>query len=219
VLLSPHADVAAAAPVARVAEAPWHQEEPEPQQNDDDKDQERALVESVNDMIGAAVAAATSGEKVEGRQTQLAGADILSDAVDALPGRPNLEPLEGSSLGASSLANLLNSGRLHNRNHHDLPHHGHLHHDPHHGHDIHHGHHDPHHGHLAASVGHGRHHDCCLFVFFDGSAYYFDDYLRALTGLYRLMYGTVNGHPHYVARDCAQPERYGGDCSYIWNSG
>ncbi len=47
--------------------------------------------------------------------------------------------------------------------------------------------------------------ECCLFVFFDGSAYYFDDYLRLLTGPYRLMYGTVNGHPHYVARGCKEP--------------
>ncbi len=42
-------------------------------------------------------------------------------------------------------------------------------------------------------------------MFFDGSAYYFDDYLRLLTGPYRLMYGTVNGHPHYVARGCKEP--------------
>ena len=56
-------------------------------------------------------------------------------------------------------------------------------------------------------------------MFFDGSAYYFDDYLRMLTGPYRLMYGTVNGHPHYVARGCKEAELYGPNCSYIWNSG
>ena len=50
---------------------------------------------------------------------------------------------------------------------------------------------------------------CCLFVLLDGSAYYFDDFLRGLTGFYRLMYGTVNGHPHYVARTCKDPDAYG----------
>ncbi len=61
--------------------------------------------------------------------------------------------------------------------------------------------------------------ECCLFVFFDGSAYYFDDYLRLLTGPYRLMYGTVNGRPHYVARGCKEPDLYGPNCSYVWYSG
>ena len=61
--------------------------------------------------------------------------------------------------------------------------------------------------------------DCCLFIFFDGSAFYFDDYMRMLTGPYRLMYGTVNGHPHYVARGCREANLYGPKCSYIWNSG
>ena len=40
-----------------------------------------------------------------------------------------------------------------------------------------------------------------------------------LTGYYRLMYGTVNGHPHYVARGCKEADQYGPNCSYIWHSG
>merc|ERR1712008_311610 len=44
--------------------------------------------------------------------------------------------------------------------------------------------------------------ECCLFVFLDGSAYYFDEFMRKVTGFYRVMYGSVNGHPHYVARNC-----------------
>ena len=50
----------------------------------------------------------------------------------------------------------------------------------------------------------------------DGSAYYFDDFLRGLTGFYRLMYGTVNGRPHYVARNCREPDAYGPRCTYLW---
>merc|ERR1711953_29370 len=61
--------------------------------------------------------------------------------------------------------------------------------------------------------------DCCLFVFLDGSAYYFDDFMRKVTGFYRLMYGSVNGRPHYVARNCGDPDRYGTNCTYIWYSG
>ena len=44
-------------------------------------------------------------------------------------------------------------------------------------------------------------------------------FLKGLTGFYRLMYGTVNGHPHYVARSCRTPESYGSSCTYIWYSG
>ena len=51
--------------------------------------------------------------------------------------------------------------------------------------------------------------ECCLFVFLDGSAHYFDDFLKVLvllkmlssqarTGEYRLQPGRVNGRPHYV---------------------
>ena len=59
--------------------------------------------------------------------------------------------------------------------------------------------------------------ECCLFVFLDGSAHYFDDFLKvrtfsrlspskhlkilsskARTGEYRLQPGRVNGRPHYV---------------------
>lgn len=61
--------------------------------------------------------------------------------------------------------------------------------------------------------------DCCLFVFLDGSAFYLDDFLEKLTGFYRLMYGTVNAHPHYVSRNCRSPEIYGASCTYIWYSG
>ncbi len=61
--------------------------------------------------------------------------------------------------------------------------------------------------------------ECCLFIFLDGSAYYFDDFMRKLTGYYRLMYGSVNGHPHYVARNCKDPDEYGTSCTYIWFSG
>ncbi len=60
---------------------------------------------------------------------------------------------------------------------------------------------------------------CCLFLFFDGSAHFFDEYLRRLTGVYRLMFGLVNGFPHYVARNCNEPQRYQKECSYIWNTG
>ena len=40
--------------------------------------------------------------------------------------------------------------------------------------------------------------DCCLFLFLDGSAYYFDDFLRQRTGDYQLQPGRVNGFPHYA---------------------
>ena len=56
-------------------------------------------------------------------------------------------------------------------------------------------------------------------MFLDGSAFYFDDFLRKITGFYRLMYGTVNGHPHFVARNCRSPDTYGSACTYIWYSG
>jgi len=61
--------------------------------------------------------------------------------------------------------------------------------------------------------------ECCLFVFLDGSAYYFDEFMRKVTGFYRVMYGSVNGHPHYVARNCQKPDEYGSSCTYIWYSG
>ena len=61
--------------------------------------------------------------------------------------------------------------------------------------------------------------DCCLFIFLDGSAFYLDDFLEKLTGFYRLMAGTVNGYPHFVARACRNPNNYGASCSYIWYSG
>merc|ERR1711971_1202624 len=61
--------------------------------------------------------------------------------------------------------------------------------------------------------------ECCLFVFLDGSAYYFDEFMRKVTGFYRVMYGSVNGHPHYVARNCRKPDEYGSSCTYIWYSG
>merc|ERR1712223_137739 len=61
--------------------------------------------------------------------------------------------------------------------------------------------------------------ECCLFVFLDGSAYYFDEFMRKVTGFYRVMYGSVNGHPHYVARNCRKPDEYGTSCTYIWYSG
>ena len=40
--------------------------------------------------------------------------------------------------------------------------------------------------------------ECCLFIFLDGSAYYFDDFLRIRTGEYQLQPGKVNGFPHYA---------------------
>ena len=40
--------------------------------------------------------------------------------------------------------------------------------------------------------------DCCLFLFLDGSAFYFDDFLKARTGEYQLQPGRVNGLPHYA---------------------
>ena len=40
--------------------------------------------------------------------------------------------------------------------------------------------------------------DCCLFLFLDGSSYYFDDFLRQRTGDYQLQPGRVNGFPHYA---------------------
>ena len=61
--------------------------------------------------------------------------------------------------------------------------------------------------------------DCCLFIFLDGSAFYLDDFLEKLTGFYRLMAGTVNGYPHFVARSCRNPNIYGNSCTYIWYSG
>merc|ERR1712223_268547 len=61
--------------------------------------------------------------------------------------------------------------------------------------------------------------ECCLFVFLDGSAYYFDEFMRKVTGFYRVMYGSVNRHPHYVARNCRKPDEYGTSCTYIWYSG
>ena len=61
--------------------------------------------------------------------------------------------------------------------------------------------------------------DCCLFIFLDGSAFYLDDFLEKLTGFYRLMSGTVNGYPHFVARSCRNPNVYGNSCTYIWYSG
>merc|ERR1712223_1751789 len=61
--------------------------------------------------------------------------------------------------------------------------------------------------------------ECCLFVFLDGSAYYFDEFMRKVSGFYRVMYGSVNGHPHYVARNCRKPDEYGTSCTYIWYSG
>jgi hypothetical protein len=33
------------------------------------------------------------------------------------------------------------------------------------------------------------------------------------------MSGSVNGHPHYVNRNCRDPQMYGSECGYIWNSG
>ena len=61
--------------------------------------------------------------------------------------------------------------------------------------------------------------ECCFFVFLDGPAYYFDEFMRKVTGFYRVMYGSVNGHPHYVARNCRKPDEYGSSCTYIWYSG
>ena len=40
--------------------------------------------------------------------------------------------------------------------------------------------------------------ECCLFIFLDGSAYYFDDFMRIRTGEYQLQPGKVNGFPHYA---------------------
>merc|ERR550534_3285621 len=60
--------------------------------------------------------------------------------------------------------------------------------------------------------------ECCLFVFLDGSAHFFDDFLKARTGEYRLQPGRVNGKPHYVSRSCSQPSRYGATCNYLWSS-
>lgn len=56
-------------------------------------------------------------------------------------------------------------------------------------------------------------------MFLDGSAYYFDEFMRKVTGFYRVMYGSVNGHPHYVARNCKNPDEYGTSCTYLWYSG
>ena len=40
--------------------------------------------------------------------------------------------------------------------------------------------------------------DCCLFLFLDGSSFYFDDFLKERTGEYQLQPGRVNGLPHYA---------------------
>ena len=40
--------------------------------------------------------------------------------------------------------------------------------------------------------------DCCLFLFLDGSAFYFDDFMKERTGEYQLQPGRVNGLPHYA---------------------
>ena len=40
--------------------------------------------------------------------------------------------------------------------------------------------------------------DCCLFLFLDGSSFYFDDFMKARTGEYQLQPGRVNGLPHYA---------------------
>jgi len=59
--------------------------------------------------------------------------------------------------------------------------------------------------------------DCCLFLFLDGSAYHFDDFLRQRTGDYQLQPGRVNGFPHYASRKCRVPSRYSSSCTYIWS--
>lgn len=60
--------------------------------------------------------------------------------------------------------------------------------------------------------------DCCLFLFLDGSAHYFDTFLKERTGEYQLQPGKVNGRPHYANRECQIPGRYGSSCFYVWFS-
>ena len=71
--------------------------------------------------------------------------------------------------------------------------------------------------------------DCCLFLFLDGSSFYFDDFMKARTGEYQLQPGRVNGLPHYAkyviqrvnnflqtklfSRDCLVPGRYTSSCN------
>ncbi|XP_059095148.1 uncharacterized protein LOC131889935 [Tigriopus californicus] len=157
---------------ARVAETT--QNRPFSFADDATAEEERVIVESVNELIGAVGRQAigshiyAESDGPGGQNSGLPNLRPLDDDV-ILPGRPNLEPVESVTSD------------------------------------------DP----FESFV---RPQECCLFVFFDGSAYYFDDYLRMLTGHYRLMYGTVNGHPHYVARGCKEAELYGPNCSYIWHS-
>jgi len=60
--------------------------------------------------------------------------------------------------------------------------------------------------------------DCCVFVFLDGSAHFFDAFLRQKTGTYTLQPGTINGHPHYASKTCSLQGRYTSECTYIWRS-
>merc|ERR1711973_658314 len=60
--------------------------------------------------------------------------------------------------------------------------------------------------------------DCCVFLFLDGSAHYFDSFLREKTGTYTLQPGTINDYPHYANKECSLRGRYTADCTYIWKT-
>jgi len=62
--------------------------------------------------------------------------------------------------------------------------------------------------------------ECCLFLFLDGSAHYFDTFLKVYTGQYQLQTEKVNGHPYYSNRECSSgPGTFSATCQYIWRSG
>jgi len=60
--------------------------------------------------------------------------------------------------------------------------------------------------------------ECCVFIFLDGSAHFFDTFLRQKTGTYTLQPGTINEHPHYANKACSLQGRYTSECTYIWKS-
>merc|ERR1711973_657640 len=66
--------------------------------------------------------------------------------------------------------------------------------------------------------GYKRRSDCCVFLFLDGSAHYFDSFLREKTGTYTLQPGTINDYPHYANKECSLRGRYTADCTYIWKT-
>jgi len=60
--------------------------------------------------------------------------------------------------------------------------------------------------------------ECCVFIFLDGSAHFFDTFLRQKTGTYTLQPGTINDRPHYANKACSLQGRYTSECTYIWKS-